>query len=394
MSSESKKRVYKEVFERLKCCVVIPTYNNARFLDELLREVESFQSEVIVVNDGSTDETSAILSKHPSITVISFPRNLGKGAALRAGFAKALERGFDHAITLDSDSQHSAGDIPAFLDVLDHQSPVLVMGSRVLEKENVPLRNRFANSLSSFWFWVGTGLRLKDTQSGFRLYPIRKLEGTRLVSGRYEFELELLVKTAWKEISVTEIPIKVYYPPGEQRVSHFRPFRDFMRITLLNFMLVFLGLAYYRPRNLYRKYRSKSLRQILREDIIKSGTPHHTIAFSVALGIFMGILPIWGYQLLVGFFFAHLLKLNKAIFFITANISIPPMIPIILYLSYVAGSYVLGDGSWMVDVELNLASIGQNLKQYLTGAVVFATIAGIVTGLLSYILLILFKPRL
>jgi len=375
--------------------MVIPTFNNAGFLKKFLDEVLTYQAQLILVNDGSTDETAGILSGYPASTmeVISFPRNIGKGAALKAGFKRALEMGFDHAITLDSDSQHRAADIPAFLEILEDESPSLIIGSRQLDQENVPGKNRFANRFSSFWFRIETGLRVKDTQSGFRLYPIREQEGIRLFSGKYEFELEVLVKTAWEGIPIREIPIQVYYPPGNKRVSHFRPFRDFLRITLLNFLLLFLGLAYYRPRNMFRKYRSKTFKQIIREDIIKSGTPNHVIAFSVAFGIFMGILPIWGYQLVFGFFFAHILKLNKAIFFITANISLPPMIPFILYLSYVTGSYVLGEGSWMVDVELNLASIGQNLKQYLTGAVVFASIAGVATGTLSYILLILFKRK-
>ncbi len=391
MSSKGRDRTYTELFERLKCCVIIPTFNNARFLNALFDEVVRLGAQVIVVNDGSTDETESILSSYPSLKVITFPENTGKGAALRAGFKQALDMGFDHAITFDSDSQHRAADIPAFLEVLEEEAPLLIMGSRVLDKDNVPLKNRFANRFSSFWFRVETGIRLRDTQSGFRLYPIRELEGTRLVSGKYEFELELLVKTAWKRIPIKEIPIQVHYPVQGERISHFRPFQDFMRISLLNFMLLFLGLVYYRPRNMYRKYRSKTLKQIFREDIIGSDTPKHTIAFSVAFGIFMGILPIWGYQLIFGFFFAHLLKLNKAIFFITANISLPPMIPFILYLSYVTGSYVLGSGSWMVDIELNLSSIGQNLKQYLTGAIVFASIAGILTGSLTYIFLIFYK---
>lgn len=379
------------MFERLKCCVIIPTFNNAPFLRDVLDQVVQLGSQVIVVNDGSTDESSEILASYTSLSLINFPVNLGKGAALKAGFKLALEMGFDHAITLDSDSQHSASDIPAFLEVLENESPILLMGSRVLDREHVPLKNRFANRFSSFWFRVETGLRLKDTQSGFRLYPIRELEGIRLLSGKYEFELEILVKAAWKRIPIREIPISVHYPPEGERISHFRPFRDFLRITLLNFLLVFLGLSYYRPRNMIHKYRRKPLKQIIKEDIIGSETPSHIIAFSVAFGVFMGILPIWGYQLIFGFFFAHILKLNKAIFFITANISLPPMIPFILYLSYVTGSYVLGEGSWMVDVELNLSSIGQNLKQYLTGAVVFATIAGIFSGSLSYILSIVFK---
>lgn len=393
MSSESRNKIYREVFRRLKCCIIIPTFNNAGFLKEVLEEVLEYCADVLVVNDGSTDDTSAILSAIHGVTVINQFPNRGKGSALKAGFQKALDMGFDHALTLDSDSQHKPSDIPAFLKTLENESPVLIMGSRVLEQENVPSKNRFANRISSFWFRIATGLRLKDTQSGFRLYPIRELELTNVVSGRYEYELELLVKSVWKGIPAREIPIHVHYPPDNERISHFRPFRDFMRITLLNFMLVFLGLSYYRPRNMYRKYRSKSLKQIFREDIIKSGTPKHVIALSVAFGIFMGILPIWGYQLVIGFFLAHLLRLNKPIFFITANISLPPMIPAILYLSYVTGSYVLGEGSWMVDIDLNFESIGQNLKQYLTGAVVFATISGIISGALSFLLLILFKRK-
>jgi uncharacterized protein (DUF2062 family) len=292
---------------------------------------------------------------------------------------------------MDADSQHKASDLPRFLEALEQDPDAFVVGSRVQDHAHMPAGNRFANRLSSFWYRVETGKKLRDTQSGFRLYPIHRQEALRLFSGRYEYELEILVKSAWKGIPIREIPVDVHYPPGKERVSHFRPFSDFLRISLLNVLLVFLGLAYYRPRLMYRRYKNKTLKQIFREDIIGSDTPMHIIALSIAFGIFMGILPIWGYQLVVGFFFAHLLRLNKAIFFIAANISIPPMIPGILYLSYVTGSYVLGHGSWKVDVELNLVSIGQNLKQYLTGAVVFATLAGIVTGALSYGLLVLYK---
>jgi uncharacterized protein (DUF2062 family) len=305
--------------------------------------------------------------------------------------ALAREEGFDHVITMDSDSQHTPEDLPGFLEELEKKPGQLVVGSRNLQQEHVPGKNRFANRLSTFWFRIETGSSIQDTQSGFRLYPVSEMKGIRTLSGRYEWELEMLVRCAWKGIPLKEIPIRVHYPPGKERISHFRPFRDFMRISFLNVLLVFLALAYYRPKLAFSKYKNKSLRQIFREDIIRSDTPRYMIALSLAWGIFVGILPIWGYQLIVGLFLAHLMKLNKAIVFIAANISIPPMIPGILYLSYVTGSYVLGYGSWRVDVELNLASIGQNLKQYITGAVVFATFAGMVSGALSYSLLILFK---
>lgn len=371
--------------------MIIPTFNNARFIENLLKDVLNYCRDVIVVNDGSTDRTPEILSGFKTVRVISFSRNRGKGQALRAGFDLALEQGFDYAITLDSDSQHSAEDLPLFLNSLESEPGALVIGARQLNQVNVPGGNRFANWLSSFWFKIETGLKLKDTQSGYRLYPVRALKGIRTISGRYAYELEILVKASWQGIRITDVPVNVYYPPPEERITHFRPVLDFLRISLLNILLVFLGLLYYRPKQIIQKYRKKSLKQIFYEDIIKSDTPRYIIALSIAFGIFMGIFPVWGYQLVIGFFFAHLFKLNKAIFFIAANISIPPMIPAILYLSYVTGSYVLGEGSWKVDIELNLQSIGLNLKQYLTGAVVFSIIAGVIMGALSYAILIIVK---
>lgn len=107
----------------------------------------------------------------------------------------------------------------------------------------------------------------------------------------------------------------------------------------------------------------------------------------------MGIVPIWGYQLVVGLLLAHLFKMNKAVFFLAANISIPPFIPFILYLSYVTGSFVLGEGSWQVSFDLDLASIPANLKQYLIGSVALAIMAGSFFGLLAYLILPIIKRR-
>ena len=391
MNSYGRNNSYREEFERKKCCIIIPTFNNARFLETLLEEVISYCRDVIVVNDGCTDNTPEILAKYNEIRVITFEGNRGKGKALRAGFKYALELGFDYAITMDSDSQHKPADLPGFLSMVELEPETIVIGSRVMTRQNVPGRNRFANSLSSFWYRVETGLKLSDTQSGYRLYPIRAMKGIKLFTGRYELELEVIIKAAWKGFKVLNNPVEVYYPPRKERVSHFRPFLDFLRISLLNSWMVLLALLYFRPKMVVQKYRQKSLKQILREDIIRSETPRYIIALSIAFGIFMGIFPVWGYQLVIGFIIAHLLRLNKAIFFVAANISIPPMIPAILYMSYVTGSYVLGEGSWKVDIELNLKSITLNLKQYLTGAVVFAAIAGIFMGVLSYAILILFK---
>lgn len=381
----------REACKSINYCVVIPSYNNDIYIEKLLLDVYEYCNDVIVVNDGCTDRTPEILAKYKTLHVITFTENKGKGEALRSGFKYALNKGFNYAITLDSDGQHFAKDIPAMLSLLETEPDALVIGSRQSDTDNVPRKNSFANRISNFWFRIETGVKLPDTQSGFRLYPITALKGIRTFSGRYEYELEIIVKASWKGIKIRSVPIDVYYPPGDERITHFRPFVDFLRISLLNSILVILALAYYRPRQIINKYRKKSLKQIISEDIIKSDMPKHMTALSIAFGIFMGIFPVWGYQLAIGFFLAHLFKLNKAIFFITANISLPPMIPAILYLSYVTGSYVLGDGSWNVDIDLNLESIGMNLKQYLLGAVVFAILAGVVTGAISYLILVLFK---
>ena len=116
--------------------------------------------------------------------------------------------------------------------------------------------------------------------------------------------------------------------------------------------------------------------------------------FNAIVGFFMGIFPVWGYQLIIGFTVAHIFKLKKAIFFIAANISLPPMIPVILYISYVVGGFVLGEGTWainMSDLSLDFLTMKDNIIQYFVGASVFAIVAGISIGLLSYVILKLRK---
>ncbi len=379
-------------FSELSCCVIMPTYNNGQTLEAVIRGVLDYTDKLIVVNDGSTDDTLIVLKKFPDIDVISYSDNKGKGFALKKGFKRAIERGFSYAITIDSDGQHKAKELPVFLNALEENNEALVIGTRNFKGiENMPSKNNFANNFSNFWFRFQTGIRLSDTQSGFRLYPLQLFENHKYISSKYEFELEVLVRAAWQGVPIVSIPIEVYYPPIKERVSHFRPFWDFSRISVLNFVLTTLAIVFFKPRHIIRKYKKKKIKDIIKHDIIGRKTSHKVVAGSVGFGVFMGIVPIWGYQLIVGFALAHLMKLNKAIFFVAANISIPPFIPFILYLSYVTGSYVIGEGSWSIDFELNLENIKLHIKQYLVGSVVLAFMAGIFTGSLTYLLLPLIK---
>lgn len=238
----------KALFKRENVCVVIPTYNNPNTVADVVRQVMAYCDDIIVVNDGSTDTTSEMLRSLPSsITIVTHTTNKGKGKALTTGFKKAMEQGFSNAITLDADGQHYATDLPLFAEILTSHPDTLIVGSRQFGLPNMPQKSSFANRFSNFWFTVQTGKRLPDTQTGFRLYPLRKMGRMKLVSSRYEAELALLVRSAWRGITIVPIPINVYYPPQEERVSHFRPGWDFFRISLLNTFFTIAAILYGYP---------------------------------------------------------------------------------------------------------------------------------------------------
>lgn len=248
---------YRLKFDELRCCVVIPTYNNAGTLERVLRGVLEFTSNILVVNDGSTDATSRILSKFPDISILSLPRNQGKGNALKMGFRKAEELGYRYAISIDSDGQHYPEDLPVFLQALggrkEQGRELLVVGSRTMDDPSVPDKSSLGNRLSSFWYWVETGIKLKDTQCGYRLYPLRSVNSLNLFTSRFELEIEVLVKAAWAGVQVINLPVRVLYDPRE-RVTHFRPFQDVLRISLLN--VYFVGYAFFviLPRRIFRRF--------------------------------------------------------------------------------------------------------------------------------------------
>jgi glycosyltransferase involved in cell wall biosynthesis len=376
-------------FTKLNVCVIVPTYNNSGTLRSVLEGVLKLTTNIIVVNDGSTDQTKTILNDFQGIDIIHFPKNQGKGKALRTGFNRAVETGYDYAISIDSDGQHDPADIPHFLDKLETEGPSLIVGARNMDQESVPGKSSFGNKFSNFWFWVETGLRLPDTQSGFRLYPVRLLKDVKFFTSKFEFEIEVLVRAAWKDIPILPVPVSVFYAPRNERVSHFRPFTDFTRISILNTVLVIITILYINPRNFFRKIFRRDTYTHLHHELFHQHQPPSLRAVSVGFGVFMGIVPIWGFQLLVAITLAVLLRLNKALVIISANISIPPMIPFIVYLSYKTGAIWMGDKamefSWSKTISLE--SIHMNFVQYFYGSITLAIVAGISFGMIAYLLL-------
>ena len=232
--------------ERGICCV-IPVYNNAGTIADVVKRTLRQCDDVIVVNDGSTDGTAEILRGLDGITLVDYNDNAGKGTALKRGFRQALDMGFAYAITLDADGQHYPEDIPTLLKANMASPGALIVGSRKLDGVVRSKGSSFANKFSNFWFCVQTLHRIPDTQTGYRLYPLHKLHGLNIMTSRYEAELELLVFASWHGVKIVPIEVNVYYPAPEERVSHFRPGPDFARISVLNTCLCFMAIIYGLP---------------------------------------------------------------------------------------------------------------------------------------------------
>ena len=385
----------KELFSEKKCCVIIPTYNNHQTVEKLINDVLEYTDQIVVVNDGSTDNTEEILNKFNQIDIVSYPKNKGKGYALRKGFRFAWTKGYEYAITIDSDGQHFASDLPNFVKAIDENPNAIIIGNRNMEQEGIPEKSSFGNRFSNFWFKFETGITVPDTQSGYRLYPLKPLSKMIFFTRKYEFEIEVIVRAAWKGVDVIDVPIKIFYAPKETRVSHFRPVRDFSRVSVLNTVLVIYALLIVKPFEFIRKLNKKSIQEFFRTQITQNKEPNINITFAVMLGLFMGVAPIWGYQMLIAFALAHLLKLNKVIVLVTSNISIPPMIPIIIFASFKTGGLFIESNKLNLQynsgISLNL--IKDNLVQYLVGSLVFGVILAIVFGIFTYILLLIFKKK-
>ncbi len=384
-----------EKFDHHECCVIVPSYNNAATLGKVLDDILQYTRNIIVVNDGSTDHTRDILKKYERIVLLDYAKNKGKGYALRMGFGKALELGYSYAITMDSDGQHFARDLDKFLNKLDKNTGALIIGSRNMEQEGIPDKSSFGNRFSNFWYRVETGKKLPDTQSGYRLYPIKALRHIRFFTRKFEFEIEVIVRAAWKGIPVIPVPVEVYYARKEERVSHFRPFWDFTRISILNSILVLYAFLIVKPFAFARSLTKENIKAFIRKNITQNQESNARITAAIMLGVFMGVAPVWGYQMLIALGLAHLLKLNKVIVLVSSNISIPPMIPIILFASFKTGSLFVQTKAINIQYNSNLSFdfIKDHLIQYAIGSLVFGVILALSFGILVYLSLVVFRKK-
>lgn len=366
-------------------CLLIPTYNNVGTVGDVVQRALETGLPVFVVDDGATDGTSEVLRGIEDITLLVHEVNRGKGAALMTGFRGAFEAGFTHAVTLDSDGQHDPQLVPLFLEATGREPNQLTLGNRDLESAGAGRGSRWGRWNSNFWTWIETGLKLPDTQTGYRCYPLEAVLSRHYSTTGFDFEIEVIVKAAWSGVVVDSVPIPVHYFKGEERVSHMRPFLDFLKIAHLNTRLVFARIWMPPPflelvtrRSFHELPRRERWRSGFYELFVREPGSSARIGLSAGLGFFIGLTPLWGYQVLLTIYASHKLKLSKTIALLTAHISLPPFIPLILYVSLVIGRTLLGDEAGPRPTSLEIGR--DDFGAWVLGSFALATAVGLLGG--------------
>ncbi len=330
---------------RLRFVVALPVFDNAETVTTVINDCLAIcDYPIIIVDDGSRMEVEKLFlqkySPHSRLHFIRHDKNQGKGAAILTATQFAVSRGWTHLITLDADGQHYPQDIPALSQAAQLNPWSLVIGDRQMKTQNVPQSSVIGRAISNFWIKYETDFKVSDTQSGFRIYPLFPMQMMKFYSRHYDFETEVLTRLMWKGIKVVSVPIQVKYFPPEKRVTHFHKFKDNFLLTIINIVLVGISLL---KRN---------------DSPVKS-------AFAVAVGVFVGCLPLYGLHTAIIILLALLLRLNFVYLFLGNQISIPPLIPLLILGAHFLSRQITGHAphgffglsrDWMVGIlSLSLA---------------------------------------
>lgn len=363
--------------------VVAPTYNNAGTLAGVLGRLDAQGVPVLVVNDGSTDATAGVLAEWVArprshrVEVLTHPRNRGKAAALRTGFVAAVERGYTHALTIDTDGQLAPEQVPAFLAAARTHPDALVLGTRDASAPDYPGKSKLGRRVSNLLVWMESGRRVSDSQCGLRVYPLAMAELLACRSGRYGFETEVIVRAGWGGWPVVEEPATCTYFAGADRVTHFRPWRDTLRAAGMHARLVARTLVPIgrvprtarRPRDVAhgaadgmsgaaggprpaqppawrRLARWLSPREAWRQvkQDCPEGNQRTAMAMSLAVGAFIGCVPAYGLHTVVALYASRRLNLNPIGMVLGTQVACPPLGVVLAVAATAIGSIVVRGG--------------------------------------------------
>lgn len=273
----------------MKICVVVPVYNCASVLPKVIDDLTSHTKiPILVVDDGSEIPVQGFIDQN-QVSHLRLEKNCGKGVALQRAFAWAFEQNFTHILSFDGDGQHLAENLSLMIKEAQAHPHSLIVGCRQFSS-NVPGSSKFGRRFSNFWVWYQTGASVQDSQSGLRLYPLEPLRSMTFYSGRYDFEIEVLVRLLWKGVPVIDVPTSVFYPSQKDRISHFHKFKDNARISLLNIYLIAYSLL----------FKQKSFFRAM---------------ISAILATFVVLVKPWWFMIIAGISLCVLLRLNAILLF-------------------------------------------------------------------------------
>ena len=369
--------------EQVRPLVVIPVYNHAGTLRDVAAGALRACTDVLVVDDGSTDADVREVIKGLPVRLVRHEKNRGKGVAILRAAREAKELGMTHIITIDADGQHDPADIDRFMPVISEDPFAIAVGKRSFDR-TVPFSSRFGRGFSNFWLKVQTGCSLKDTQSGFRAYHVAVLEWLKLHEKRFSFEIEVLVRAAWAGIALKDVDISVRYPAREARISHFNPLMDNLRLTVLNTRLTIRSIVPV-PQRSFAAERDGSFLHPVRSltMLLKRDMSPKQLAFSAGLGMFLGALPLIACQTLTILMTASYFRLSKFAALGASQLCIPPVVPALC----IELGYFVRHGRFLT--EISLRTLGyqglERIYEWAIGALILGPVLGAVLGCIVYV---------
>lgn len=376
---------------------VIPVYNNAATIKNIVEQSACYIKNILVIDDGSTDADLSDLLKKTEAIVIGHEKNRGKGAAILTAIHYLKQKDAVSMITMDGDGQHLPKDLPLFINAIESDPESLYIGVRNFKQPSVPSSSRFGRKFSNMWFRVETGKECKDTQSGFRAYPVQLISKIKLHGSFYDFEIEVIARAAWAQIPINEIMVNVVYGPPENRSSHFKKFRDNLRISLMHTRLIGRRLVPLPHKKLVDNHKGPQYSLLLNpivffKALLKENTSPMALALSATVGTIIAVLPLIGVHTIAIIYVTARLHLNKIMALGIQIIYSPPFVP---FICMETGHY-LRYGKWIT--ELTLSSFKTNWSDYILdwfiGSLVMAPFYAIVAFIGVYFIALKIQKKI
>lgn len=230
-----------------KIAILIPAYNEAKYIKDVVNNCSKYELDIIVVNDGSTDNTSEIIKSIPnpeksSITLLGHSFNRGKGQSLKTGFDYAVANNYEGVITIDADGQHKVSEISNFLQTLEKNNPDIIVGSRFKNIKGMPFIRLATNYFTSWIISLIAGNKIEDVQSGFRYINSKVLKNIEVKTKNFDAEPELLVKASWSGYKIINTPISTIY--HKTFTSYVNPIKDTIKFIKLVFNCLLIKKRY------------------------------------------------------------------------------------------------------------------------------------------------------